>query len=83
MRNLKPRLTSLEWGGAATPRDMNFLREERGWLGRSVLCVCVCVSVTLANQKIQHFLENQLCFSPDLAANASVAENPVLFEKMC
>ena len=28
----------LEWGGAARPRDENFLREERGWLGRSVLC---------------------------------------------
>ena len=47
MRNLKPRLLSLEWGGAATPRAMNFLREERGWLGRSVLCLSVCLSVCL------------------------------------
>ena len=30
----------LERGGwQARPRDENFLREERGWLGRSVLCL--------------------------------------------
>ena len=51
MRNLKPRLLSLEWGGAATPRAMNFLRGERGWLGVSVLCL----SVTGVPLKNQHF----------------------------
>ena len=36
-----PTLTLIGAGGLAspTPRDENFLREERGWLGRSVLCL--------------------------------------------
>ena len=44
----------LEWGGAARPRADFFPREEGGGLGQSVLCL----SVTLATLKIQHFHEN-------------------------
>ena len=32
-------------GAAARPRDENFLREERGWLGRLVLCQSVRIMI--------------------------------------
>ena len=47
----------LERGGwQARPRDENFLREERGWLGRSVLCLCVSARNPNFSKKSSGFL---------------------------
>jgi hypothetical protein len=70
----------LEWGGApgGTPRDANFLREERGRLGRSVLRLLACLSVTGLGPKIRVFLKSERWFSPFRAADRRNPADPVV-----